>query len=388
MLGIIWGIVAVIVLVSFGVGLKNQYYEGMTKIGRKLIFVAGGFTSSDVGGYRAGRPIRLTLKDVEAIKARCPAIEIAVPSVLGNYMVKYGIESRTIQVRGAVPETQLIRRFNIAEGRFFNQEDIRRRRRFCILGDEVKKRLFGETRDVIGQSIRIKGIRFTVIGLLVRKGEQMSSFSGADDELILVPTTTSLSLLRGSKYLWTIWTQPYSVDEAEKAEQQIRKVMAELHHFAEDDEDALTIFNMPYYLKMVEMMAIALNIFLAAVSVITLFIGGVGVMNIMLVSVAERTREIGIRKSIGAKRKDILFQFIAEALIITFIGGIIGFLLGTGICFVVNQLDLPIFFPKPEFSPLVVLLSIIVMVAVGVFSGTVPANQAAKLDPVEALRYE
>lgn len=388
MLGIIWGIVAVIVLVSFGVGLKNQYYEGMTKIGRKLIFVSGGFTSSDVGGYKAGRPIRLTLKDAEAIKARCPAVEVVAPSVLGDYVVKSGTENRTIQIRGVVPESKLIRRFDIGAGRFFNQEDIRRRRRFCILGDEVRKRLFGERRDVIGQRISIKGIRFTIIGLLVRKGEQMSSFNRPDDELILVPTTTSLSLLRGSKYLWTIWTQPYSVDEATKAEQQIRRVMAELHHFAVDDKDALTIFNMPYYLKMVEMMAVALNIFLAAVSVITLFIGGVGVMNIMLVSVVERTREIGIRKSLGAKRKDILFQFMAEALIITFIGGIIGFLLGTGICMIVNQLDLPIFFPKPEFSPLVVILSIIVMVVVGVFSGTVPANQAAKLDPVEALRYE
>ena len=388
MMGIIWGIAAVIVLVSFGIGLKNQYYEGVTKIGRRLIFVAGGFTSSDVGGYKAGRPIRLTLKDVEAIKARCPAVEVAVPSVSGNYVVKYGIESRTIQVRGAVLESKLIRRLDIAEGRFFNQEDIRRRRRFCILGYEVKKMLFGERRDIIGQRIRIKGIRFTVIGLLVRKGEQMASFNEKDDRLILVPLTTSLSLLKGSKYLWTIWNQPHSVDEAKKAEQQIRKVLAELQHFAVDDKEALFIFNMPNYIKMVEIMAIALNIFLGAVSVITLFIGGVGVMNIMLVSVAERTREIGVRKSLGARRKDILFQFMAEALIITFIGGIIGFLIGAGICILVNKLDLPVFFPKPEFSPLVVLLSIVVMVAVGVFSGTIPANQAAKLDPVEALRYE
>lgn len=388
MLGIVWGIAAVIVLLSFGMGLKHQYYEGATKIGRRLIFVAGGFTSSDVGGYKAGRPIRLTLKDVEAIKARCPAIEAAAPATSEYYIVKYGIESRTILVRGAVPESKLIRRLDIAEGRFFNQEDIKRRRRFCILGYEVKKMLFGERRDIIGQRIRIKGIRFTVIGLLMRKSEQIASIEEKDDRLVLVPLTTSSSLLRGSKYLWAIWNQPHSVDEAKEAEQQIRKILAELHHFAVDDKDALFILNLSNYIKMLEIMSIALNIFLGAVSVITLFIGGVGVMNIMLVSVAERTREIGIRKSLGARRKDILFQFMAEALIITFIGGIIGFLIGSGICTLVNQLDLPVFFPKPEFSLLVVLISIVVMVAVGVFSGTVPANQAAKLDPVEALSYE
>jgi len=388
MCGITWGITAVVVLAGWGIGLRGMLGEGMTKIGKKLILVYPGHTGKEFGGYKAGRDIRFTLKDVEAITASCPSVEYAIPAARGYFITKRGIENRSIDTRGVVPEARIVRNFEIAQGRFINQEDIRRRRRFCVLGAEAKERLF-KSNDALGEEIRIRGISFKVIGIAKAKGQQMSTFGSRDDGQILVPFTTAQALLTGSRYLWMIQVQPYHKEESKKAEAEVRKALATLHNFSPDDEEALQIFNMLDYLIMMERMSTALNIFMGVVSVVTLLVGGVGVMNIMLVSVAERTREIGVRKAIGAKARDILLQFLAEAGTIVLIGGGVGILLGMGMIYLGQKLPKPSsFFPEPVLSPSVFIWAMAVMIAIALFSGTLPARRAARLDPVEALHYE
>jgi len=388
MCGITWGITAVVVLAGWGVGLHGMFGEGMIKIGKKLILVFPRHTGKEFGGYKAGRDIRFTIKDIEAIKASCPSVEYAIPAARGNFLTKKGVESRLIDTRGVVPEARIVRNFQISQGRFINHEDIRRHRRFCVLGAEAKQRLF-KSDDALGEEIRIKGISFKVVGIAKAKGQQMSTFGSPDDGQILVPFTTAQALLTGSRYLWMIQVQPYTKELAKKAESEARKALANLHNFSPDDEEALQVFNMLDYLQMIERMSTALNIFMGAVSVITLLIGGVGVMNIMLVSVAERTQEIGVRKAIGAKARDILLQFLAEAGTIVLIGGIAGILLGIGVIYLGQKLPSPsAIFPLPVLSPWVLLWATGVMFAIALFSGALPARRAAKLDPVEALRYE
>ncbi|MFB0519151.1 MAG: ABC transporter permease [Acidobacteriota bacterium] len=388
MCGITWGIAAVMVLAGWGIGLRGMFGEGMTKIGKKIIIVVAGQTGKEFGGYKAGRNIRFTTKDIEAIKASCPSVEYAIPVAHGNFFTKMGIESRSIDTRGVVPEARIVRNFEIAQGRFINQEDIRRNRRFCVLGAEAKERLF-KSNDALGEEIRIKGIRFKVVGINKAKGAQMGTLGSLDDEQILVPFTTAKALLTGSRYLWMIQVQPYTEELAKKAEAEVRKALATLHKFPPDDEEAVEIYNMLDNLKIFQRMSTTLSIFMVVVSVVTLLVGGVGVMNIMLVSVAERTREIGLRKAIGAKARDILFQFLAEAGTIVLIGGIVGILLGIGIIYLGQTIPKPSsFFPLPELSPLVLLWATGVMIAIALFSGSLPARRAARLDPVETLHYE
>jgi putative ABC transport system permease protein len=394
MLGITWGIISVVVLASFGNGIRTMFRTQMTKIGENIVFVFPGHTSKPFGGYRAGRRVRFELKDVEAIQMQCPSVERVIPCARRYFMVKHGIEARDTDIRGVVPAARSLRNIDIEEGRFINQDDVRGNRRFCVLGGEIKEMLFKKN-EAVGEIVKIGGIRFKVIGVAKSKAQQMGTIGSRDDYQVYIPITTHMNILYGSRYLWTIQFQPKSPELANKAIDEVSRTLASIHHFALSDATvglsttgAIWIFDLAQLVKMMEMIGIAMTVFFGLVGVITLSIGGVGVMNIMRVSVIERTREIGLRKAVGARRRDILLQFLSEALVITFIGGALGFLIGVSLIFGYNQLPLPEMAPRGDLSFAVLLWSIAVMVAVGIISGVVPARKAASFDPIESLRYE
>jgi len=395
LLGITWGIISVVVLMGFGNGIRVMFHRQMTKIGENIVFVFPGRTSKPYGGYKAGRDVHFELKDVEAIRLQCPSVGVVVPCARKWFMIKHGIEARETDVRGVVPEARLLRNIEIEEGRFINQDDVRRHRRFCVLGAEIKERLFKQN-QAVGETVKIAGVRFKVIGVAKKKNQQMATIGSQDDLQVYVPITTHMNILSGTRYLWTIQFKPVSPALTDEAVDEVRKTLASLHNFSPEDAmtsgfsftGAVIFFNLAQFVKMMEMIGIAMTVFFGIVGVITLFIGGVGVMNIMRVSVVERTREIGIRRAVGARKKDILLQFLFEALVITFIGGLFGYLIGLSLIFAYNHAPLPETAPRGEFSLGMFLISIAVMVGIGLVSGILPAKKAASLDPIEALRYE
>jgi len=390
MFGIIWGLAAVVILVGWGVGFQNYFMYEMGKLGEKLIMVYPGKVETGLGGYRAGKLIRLTEKDLRALKStRFQYFEYLTPEISPGYLtVKYKNESRAVHTLGIFPQTLEMRNFSIGEGRFINEEDVRRGRRVCFLGANIKNRLFGENQPAVGEYVKVKGVRFAVIGVARSKGEQLSIMMSLDDDKLLIPFSTVQMLFVGTPYLDRIMVQVTSRLYADQCIEVIRKTLAPLHGFRPDDKEALRIYNVSEGMTEMEKFGGGLQIFLGLVGSITLFIGGVGVMNIMLVAVRERTREIGIRKAVGAKRRHIFLQFLVESLVITLPAGGIGILLGISFSWLLGQFPLPRFFMAPEASPTVLLVAFSVMTAVGLFSGTLPAIRAARLNPIDALRYE
>jgi len=388
MFGIIWGIAAVIILVGWGVGFERSYTANIAKVGDKLMILWRGRVSKGIGGYRAGRRVLLTEKDIVALE-HCPEVELIAPMInLWFINIKYGSEVLSVHTQGVTPEYAIVRKFEVAKGRFINQADVDNFRRVCFLGAGVKEKLFGPDRKAVGEEVRIKGIRFKVIGVAKKKGEQWTIWNSLDDDKALIPLTTARALFTGTKYLYNIFFQPRELLRYKECEREARRALARLHRVDETDEEAISLS--AYAEGVVEFMKIGRNIqvFLGIAAIITLLIGGFGVMNIMLVSVRERTHEIGVLRAVGAKRRHIFLQFLLEALIIVIAGGMIGIFVGVAFCSLMGKLPLPKYFPAPYISFGVMLTAFIVMAAVGIISGTLPALYAARLNPVEALRYE
>jgi putative ABC transport system permease protein len=388
MFGIIWGIATVIILVGWGVGFEWTYVAQSSKLGDKLMRVHTGRVSRGIGGYRAGRIIHLTEKDVLALK-NCPDVEFVTPMINLYFLnIKYGSDFRSVYTHGVAPEFALVRNFKVAEGRFINQADLDEVRRVCFLGANVKEWLFGPYREAVGEEVKIKGIGFKVVGIAERKGEQWSVWDTVDDEKAFIPLSTARALFRRSEYFSGVFFQPRELIRHNECEQEVRRVLARLHRVDETDYEAININNYIREVIMFTNIGKNLQMFLGAAAVITLLIGGFGVMNIMLVSVRERTHEIGILRAVGAKRRHIFIQFLSEALLIVVSAGIIGILIGMTFCFFMSKLPLPSYFPAPKISSGVMLTAFIFMAVVGIISGTLPALYAARLNPVEALRYE
>ncbi|TKJ35889.1 hypothetical protein CEE39_00735 [bacterium (candidate division B38) B3_B38] len=390
MFGIQWGLTSVVMLVGWGVGFQKYFMYEFGKLGEKLIMVYPGRVETGLGGYRAGRRIRLTEKDILALKTtNYPYFEYITPEISPGFLtVKYKSESRSVHTQGVFPQTLEMRNFSVGQGRFINEEDLRQGRRVCFMGANIKNRLFGENKPAVGEYVKVNGIRFAVIGVSRSKGEQLSVWDTLDDDKLLIPFSTAQMLFVGTPYVDRVMVQVTSRVYADQCEETIRKTLAPLHGFLPDDTEALRVFNISEGMTEMERFGKGLQIFLGLVGAITLFIGGVGVMNIMLVAVRERTREIGIRKAVGAKRRHIFLQFLVEALVITFPAGGTGILLGMGLSWLLSQFPLPRFFMAPEVSPMVLLVAFSVMTGVGLFSGTLPAIRAARLHPIDALRYE
>jgi putative ABC transport system permease protein len=385
--GIVWGIMAIMILLGWGFGFRDMMKEGMSKIGEDLIFFTGGHTSTGVGGYKAGRPIKPDNKDIEAIATLCPSVDKVNPQINKRYHIKYGNESRSYAIRGVLPVAKQMNNWYVAKGRFITSDDVKNRRRFAFIGNNVKEQLLGKDESAVGEKVKIRGITFQIIGVAVAKKLQTSTINARHDDQVLVPLSTAQQLWGDGRSIDLVFAKAKEGKSSTQAVAEIRQVMANRHQYDPKDEEAIFLLEFAFFEKMLNLLTLGLNILLGLIGCITLFIGGIGVMNIMFVSVQERTSEIGIRKSIGAKKRDIWVQFLVEGLIITSFGGAIGFLLGSALLGAVNLLPLPPYVPLPQNSIELSFVVILVLMFTGVISGFIPAKNAANLSPIQALHY-
>jgi putative ABC transport system permease protein len=388
MFGIVWGITSMIILVGMGRASQKLVYSEFRKIGEKMIVVWAGSSTTGLSGAKGGRPVRFTIDDAVAIKNHCPHVDLVSPHVrLGLREAKRENEIVHSDVFGIDQHAPSIRNMKVAGGRFIAQPDIDSARRICVLGARVKEELFGD-QPAVGDFIRLGGIRLQVVGVLAEKGEQLSRpFRSLDDDQISIPYTTAQHLFTGSRYFYLLFLQPTSLYTDACARREVREILGLRHGFAPDDPDAVEIFGIADMIGRVKGITVGMQVFLGAASLITLLIGGVGVMNIMFVSINERIREIGIMKAIGARRRQIFLQFLIESVFVTFTAGLIGIALGCSICLVLGRLELPRLVAAPEIDPLVMAISFFTLTFVGVLSGMLPALKASSMEVVEALRH-
>ncbi len=390
MLGMAWGIATVVMLLAYGDGFGQAIANIFKNFGTKLMIVVPGRSTMQAGGQKAGVPLHITLDDLDLLSTNIPQITHITPSCSKDATVQYDTRSYTMSVNGEYPNTFDIRALTLAQGRFYNPEDQIQHARVAVIGSDTKEKLFSG-RNALGEHIRVDGISFEVVGVLTPK---MQAGDDNINRVIYVPFTT-MSDLKDTHYLDTIWFN-YETNDYERIEQSARYIMAEQHKFNPADRRALYVFNLMEQVHQFEVITIGLKILLGFIGTLTLGIGGVGLMNIMLVSVTQRTREIGVEKALGARRRHIFLQFLAEALTITFIGGLLGIILAYVVSLTVGRLTLYSAMAKHAeagdirlmINPVTLIVAVLILTAVGLISGMVPAIRASRLDPIEALRYE
>jgi putative ABC transport system permease protein len=390
MLGMAWGIATVVMLLAYGDGFGQACANIFANFGTKLVIVVPGKTSMQAGGQKSGEAVRFTQEDVDALATNLPQITHITPSVDKQANVQYENRVFTFPVSGNNPDVYDIRSLKQGVGRFYNMEDQVQRGRVAVIGSEAKEKLFSG-RNAVGEYIRLDGISFEVVGVLAAKMQE-----GNDDinRVVYVPFST-MSDLKSTHYLDTIWFN-YQTPEYQKIEPAVRTILAGQHKFNESDREAVRVFNLMNQLHQFEFITLGLKILMGFIGTLTLGIGGVGLMNIMLVSVTQRTREIGVQKALGARRRYILMQFLAEALTITFIGGVLGVILAYIVALSVGRLTLYSAFAKNGeagdirliIQPATLIASTVILGAVGLISGMIPAFRASRLDPIESLRHE
>jgi putative ABC transport system permease protein len=390
MLGMAWGIATVVMLLAYGNGFGRACANIFANFGTKLMIVVPGRTSMQAGAEKAGTQVRFTMDDVETLTTNLPQITHITPEVSKQCNIQFDTRTFTFGVTGNYSNVDSVRALKLGQGRFYNMQDEMQRARVTVIGSEAKEKLFSG-RNAVGERIRIDGLSFEIVGVLSAKMQE-----GDDDinRAIYVPFTT-MSDLKDTHYLDSIWFN-YETPEYERLEQATRDVLAVQHKFLHTDRRAVRVFNLMEQVHQFEVITIGLKILLGFIGTLTLGIGGVGLMNIMLVSVTQRTREIGVEKALGARRGHILTQFLAEALTITFIGGALGVMLAYAVSLSVGRLTLYSAMAKNAeggdirliIAPSTLLVAILILTAVGLISGMVPAVRASRLDPIEALRYE
>jgi len=394
MAGIVWGIVAVTMLLAYGSGFRGVLMHTFEAFGHDVIVCWPGTTGEQAGGERAGKVVQLQEEDVENIRAGATAVKQVCPETVRFIGLSHEERFATTAVRGVCPEYGDMRNEVASDGRWLTAEDEVNRRRVAFLGALMKKKLFAG-KPAVGEAIRIQGTSFTVIGTMDRKFQDSSYFQN-DDNSVWIPYSTAGDLWDTSSASVLVVT-PVAAELEAKAQQQVLSILAERQHFSPTDKRAVRMISMAAFRPVFEAITYGLEFLLLFVGLLTLGIGGVGVMNIMLVTVNERTREIGIRRALGARKGHIRIQFLTEALALTLGGGAVGVLLSLGIGAAIGTL--PFLGPAYEdttgavdihmqVSWEIMVVSVVVLVMVGVLSGIVPAMRAARLDPVEALRYE
>ncbi len=384
MLGIIIGVGAVIAMLAVGTGASKKIAEQIASMGSNLLMILPGSTTA--GGVRmgAGTQPTLTMGDTEAIRKECLSVQEVAPVHNGVAQVIYGHQNWSTGVVGTTSGMLIVRDWPLASGRTFTDQDVKNATKVCLLGQTVVDNLFGDM-DPVGQSIRIKNLPFTVIGVLAPKGQ---SAQGQDqDDTIYVPVTTAQKKLFGTSFpgmIRIIMVKAKSAEDLASAEKQINDLLKQRHHIGPKQESDFTVRNLTQLMQTAEQSTKVMTLLLGAIASVSLLVGGIGIMNIMLVSVTERTREIGIRMAIGAKTWDIRLQFIIEALTLSLIGGIAGIIFG------VSGSELISVFAgwSTIISPLSILLAFGFSGLVGIFFGFYPAYKASLLDPIDALRYE
>jgi putative ABC transport system permease protein len=377
MLGIVIGVLAVVLLVALGQGFQTSMTATFESMGASALYVS---SSSD----RSLTTVRhLTFEDAEALQdpVLAPSLGAVSPTLTQMVSASYGNNSINVQVTGVMPNILDIRNYELENGRFLNDTDINNRQNVAVLGYQAAADLFG-TESPLGKSIRIAGSRYQVVGTF----KKMGGFAG--DSYILMPLPTMQSRITGGNTVQQIAVKAKNSENVDAAIAEITAIMRARHYIKSGTTDDFSIRDMREILNTMQQNLATFSIFLSSVGAISLLVGSIGIMNIMLVSVSERTREIGIRKAIGAKRRDILVQFLIEAAAISFTGGIIGLALGVAVSMLMGNLDMGGTTISAEISPSIVALALGVAIGTGLVSGTYPAMRAARMDPIESLRHE
>jgi putative ABC transport system permease protein len=394
MTGIVWGIVAVTLLIAYGSGFRSVLVRAFDAFGRNAVTCWGQQTSEQPGGQRAGRKVRFEQADLDAVKSEATLVKHACLETVKWLPIAYGDRLANTAIRGVCPEYGDMRNEVAVEGRWINASDELERRRVVFLGSRVKNQLFSG-RNAVGETVEIGGVRFAVIGVMDKK-LQLSNYFTSDDRSVFIPFSAAGDLWN-TRYPQVLIFEPVAPQFEKKAEAQVLAAIATRQGFSSTDKKAIQMFGREEFRPIIDGLTIGLQVLLLFIGALTLGIGGVGVMNIMLVSVDERIREIGLRRALGARKWHIRLQFLAETMLMMLLGGVIGIILSYVLSAVLPMLPLlgPLFEDtsgkgdiRLQISAMAVMGSAIVLLIVGVFSGMIPAVKASKLDPVEALRYE
>ena len=375
MLGIIIGVGAVIAMISIGMGVKQNVTNSIASLGSNMLIVTPGSTNQ--GGVRsaAGSSQKLKYDDAMAIKNKIKNIDYVSPTVNSSYQIVNGNQNWNTSVYGVTPEYLHIRSLVVQSGSFITQNDLNSRNRVAVIGPTVAS-------NPVGKNIRINNQPYKIIGVLESKGQ--SSMGQDQDDIVIVPLTTAQERLMGITYVRSINIQVSSADKIEQVQSEVETLLRQRHHIRSGKEDDFTVRNLTSLMETMTSTTTMLTLFLGSIAAISLIVGGIGIMNIMMVSVTERTREIGIRKALGATFQDIMMQFLIESVVIGVIGGLLGIACGVGIALAIAKSGL--FQTVITAAPIIISFSF--SVGIGLFFGIYPARKAAKLDPIEALRYE
>jgi putative ABC transport system permease protein len=380
MLGVIIGVGAVITMISIGRGAKADISERIKSLGSNVLAIRPG--SQRFGMRRFGRGSRMTLKydDAKLLDERGEYIAYVAPEVSSRAQVKYGNKNDNIDIIGTTPEYQRVQNSYVEKGSFFTQTDVLYKERVCIVGKTVVEDIF-EGADPVGKQLRINNIAFRVVGVMEEKG---SMGPWDQDNRVFIPVTTALKRLFGRDYLGQINVEVTSKDKMEAAQQEIETLLRRQHKLSANKESDFNVEDQKAFLETLEETGRSFTYLLAGIAAVSLIVGGIGIMNIMLVSVTERTREIGTRKAVGAKRRDILMQFLVESLVLSLIGGTVGIFLGIGGARLISRMA----GWRTVISPDAILVAFLFAASVGIVFGVYPAWKASRLNPIEALRYE
>jgi len=407
MFGILWGVISVVILSATGEGFRRGNQHVLEELGKNIAIVWGSRTSAQAGGQRAGRQIFLTVDDARALARESSMIAVVSPEIQRSLTVKSLYNSATLGAMGIEPQYQFIRTIDIEHGRNFRFTDEAGALRVAIIGADATSQLFG-TRDSIGQTVEVNGLPFTVIGK-IRKKDQDSNYSGPDNDKIFIPFATMqrdfprlgvnpgvVSDIIVAPYPWVIDQLPSILDHRTTRiddidwplQREVRRILARRHGFESDDRRAIDMWDTSLQSLMFGRMIQTMKSFFSMVGIVTLALGGLGVMNIMLVAVRERTREIGVRKALGATTRQIERQFFLEGFLLTMMSGALGFAAALGLCALVNLLPMPARFEGMVLTWQSGATAVVVLTLIGIVTSTYPARRAAQLPPVEALRFE
>jgi len=392
MAGIAWGIASIVLIVAMGDGFKAGQRNNMKSLGENIVILFGGRTSSQAGGQRAGQRVRLTERDVRDIRTECYLVRHVTGELENSTRATSDYNASAFDTNGVEAIYPLVRNVALSDGHFFTDSDQQDAQRVCIIGRKVKKTLFGTRTDIVGRTVMLNSIPFRIIGMMADKN-QTASYSGLDEEKIYVPYTTMAHDLPPKEnyqrgYVNEIIYMPNSVADFEAARKQVRRVLGRNHNFEPEDKGALGVWDTIENAQQVDAIFESMTAFLGIIALVTLTLGGVGVMNIMLVTVSERTREIGLRKALGATRVRILVDFLVEGTVLAMVSGGIGWAIAFGLSYSLTFVKMPEAFPGLPVSILTTVFTFTALTVIAVSSALFPAWRAAALTPVEALRYE